>query len=141
MYARVDLEKTNYNKLDNAHVLYSIEPSELNTIYKKYCEYKGFKSVMPIFDSEYTDLRNLVIGYYDNEELVAFSLLKLYDDKNAECLQFAWIYNNPRLRLGIESLKHECALLKERGFKYLYLGKADEYKKEIDGFEILGPLK
>ena len=43
------------------------------------------------------------------------------------------------LVFGIKSLKHECALYKARGFKYLYLGGADEYKKQIDGFEILGP--
>lgn len=94
---------------------------------------------MPIFDSEYTDPKSNVIGYYDNDDLVAFSLVRCYSDTEAECVQFAWDYNNPKLSLGIASLKNECAVYKRLGFKYLYLGGADEYKKQIDGFEILGP--
>jgi hypothetical protein len=45
------------------------------------------------------------------------------------------------MRLGIESMKTECAIYKARGFEYLYLEQANLYKKDIDGFEILGPLK
>lgn len=95
---------------------------------------------MPIFDSEYTDNNNDVIGYYDNSSLVAFSLIKKYDHQNVEALQFAWTYHRPRSRLGIESLQHECAFYRELGYKYLYLGGADEYKKQIQGFEILGTI-
>jgi hypothetical protein len=95
---------------------------------------------MPIFASEYTDSKSDVIGYYNNEKLVAFSLIKRYSDVEAECVQFAWDYVNPNLRLGISSLKNECAVYKRLGFRYLYLGGADEYKKNIDGFEILGPV-
>ena len=93
---------------------------------------------MPIFDSEYTDPGNRIIGYYVNGELVAFSLIKLFNKYNAECVQFAWDYGNHKLRLGIISLKHECAVFKDLGFSYLYLGGADEYKQKLDGFEILG---
>jgi hypothetical protein len=46
---------------------------------------------------------------------------------------------NPELKLGISSLKSECAYYKSQGFCYYYLGGADEYKRQIDGFEILGP--
>ena len=95
---------------------------------------------MPIFASEYTDHSNDVIGYYDYyDNLIAFSLIRRYDSINAECIQFAWDYAQPKLRLGIESLKHECAIYKDRGFRYLYLGEADEYKSEIQGFETMGP--
>ena len=94
---------------------------------------------MPIFDSQYTDPNTDIIGYYTNNKLVAFSLIRKYDEFNAECVQFAWDYEQPEIRLGIETMKHECALYKSLGYKYLYLGSADEYKKEIDGFEILGP--
>lgn len=81
-----------------------------------------------------------MIGYYDkNDSLIAFSLIRRYDSHDAECIQFAWDYKDPKLRLGIASLKHECALYKDRGFQYLYLGEADEYKSEIDGFETMGP--
>lgn len=95
---------------------------------------------MPIFDSEYTDIKNDIIGYFDNQDLVAFSLLRKFDDKNVEAVQFAWNYHNPKLRLGINSLKQECAIYKELGFKFLYLGQADEYKSHVDGFEILGSI-
>ena len=95
---------------------------------------------MPIFHSEYIDTSNDLIGYYDEDELVAFSMIRRYDRDNAECIQFAWDYKNPKLRLGIRSLEHECAIYKDRGWKYLYLGEADEYKKKIQGFEMLGNI-
>lgn len=113
--------------------------NELELLYNRYCVYKKFKSVMPIFSEEYTEPTNDVIGYYHNSKLVAFSLIHRYNNKNAEAVQFAWDYANPELKLGIASLKNECAIYKARGFDYLYLGSADEYKKKIDGFEILGP--
>ena len=95
---------------------------------------------MPIFDSEYVDIKNDIIGYFDKDTLVAFSLLRRYNQFDVEALQFAWTYHEPKLRLGIESLKHECAVYKNLGYKFLYLGEADEYKSEIDGFEKLGPV-
>jgi hypothetical protein len=82
-----------------------------------------------------------MIGYYDNNLLVAWSLIRRFDHENALCDQFAWTYHNPKSRLGIESLKTECAIYKARGFKFLYLEQAHLYKSEIDGFEILGPLE
>ena len=96
---------------------------------------------MPIFDSRYTDPMTDVLGYYDRDKLVAFSLIRRFDEHNALCDQFAWNYNNPKLRLGIETMKTECAIYKERGFKYLYLEQAHLYKSQIDGFELLGPLE
>ena len=140
-FARIDLSKTNYKT--NVQWEYLGEPdiAKLNSIYRDYCKYKHFASVMPIFDSRYTDLSTDVIGYYDGDQLVAFSLIRRYDDKNALCDQFAWNYNNPKLRLGIETMKAECAIYKQRGFQYLYLEQAHLYKSEIDGFEILGPLE
>ena len=140
LYARINLAGTNYQKLDCQRILDSVPVLELQGIYKKYCDHKRFKSGMPIFDSEFTDPKNDVIGYYDRDKLVAFSLMRRYDADNVEAIQFAWDYANPKLRLGIASLKSECAVYKERGFKYLYLGEADGYKSDIDSFELLGPL-
>jgi hypothetical protein len=96
---------------------------------------------MPIFDSEYTDPRNDVIGYWDQDSLVAFSIVRRFDNKNAQCIQFAWTYSNPRMRLGIESLKTECAIYRDCGFEYLYLDQAHEYKQQFQGFELLGPME
>ena len=141
MYARIDLSKTNYthNEID-WRILSNPNPDELNEIYTAYCRYKAFKSVMPIFDSEYFDSRCDVIGYYEDKQMVAFSLIRKFDHDNIEAVQFAWNYQNPKLQLGIKSLKNECAIYKKLGYKYLYLGHADSYKSKIDGFEILGPL-
>lgn len=140
-YARINLSKTNYNpsKL-NWQYLRNFDIDQLSTIYQQYCSYKKFASVMPIFDSEYTDSKNDVIGYFDSKVLVAFSILRRYDTSNVEAIQFAWTYHKPKLRLGIESLKQECAIYKRLGYSFLYLGEADDYKSQIDGFEILGPI-
>lgn len=142
-YARIDLSKTFYRMISTSRlILPNGNIEQLNEIYKTYCRYKKFKSVMPIFDSEYTDPNNRVHGYYhpdDDNKLIAFSLIRIYDDENVEAIQFAWNYEEPDLNLGIRSLAHECAFYKAAGFKYLYLGGADEYKNQFDGFEILGP--
>lgn len=140
MYARINLDKTFYKKINDSKFLKPVPINSLQGIYKEYCDYKKFKSVMPIFNSEFTDTKNDVIGYFDNQQLVAFSLLRRFDNTNVEAVQFAWNYNNPKLNLGINSLKSECAIYKELGFKHLYLGSADEYKTKIDGFEILGSI-
>ena len=139
-FARIDLSKNT----DQATVrwAYLTDPDipVLNDIYRTYCIYKHFASVMPIFDSQYCDPDTDVIGYYDNDLLVAFSLIKRYDNENALCAQFAWNYKKPKLRLGIESLRTECAIYRERGFRYLYLDQAHLYKQGITGFELLGPI-
>ena len=140
-FARIDLSKTNYESTVKWEYLHEPDIPKLNTIYRDYCKYKHFVSVMPIFDIRYTDPMTDVIGYYDHDKLVAFSLIKRYDKENALCDQFAWNYNNPRLRLGIETMKTECAIYKDRGYKFLYLEQAHLYKSEIQGFELLGPLE
>ena len=140
-YARINLKMTSYPQLKTGwKYLHGFSVEQLNEIYKKYCRYKKFESVMPIFISEYTDLHSDVMGYYDGDRLVAFSLIKVHDHESVECVQFAWDYENPKLRLGIESLKHECAMYRDKGYRYMYLGEADEYKSQIEGYEELGPI-
>ena len=140
-YARIDLAKTTYQAAVPWQYLRDPNVAELNDIYRTYCIHKKFGSVMPIFDSQYTDPNTDVIGYYDAEQLVAFSLIKRYDTQNALCAQFAWTYSRPQLRLGIESLKTECAIYRDRGFRYLYLDQAHLYKQDFEGFELLGSMK
>lgn len=139
-FARIDLEKTSYQPTVDWYYIREPDIAELNDIYRTYCIYKHFASVMPIFDSQYTDPDTDIIGYRDQGKLVAFSLMKRYDDKNLLASQFAWNYRKPKLRLGISSLQTECAIYRERGFKYLYLDQAHLYKQNFQGFEILGPL-
>jgi len=142
-YARINLNETNYIAMPNDNFKFinhvDLIP-KLFEIYQKYCTYKKFTSVMPLFYQQFCDTSIDVIGYYDDQKLIAFSLIKRYGLENAEVLQFAWDYSAPKLRLGINSLKNECAIYKAQGFKYLYLGSADDYKSQLDGYEILGPL-
>jgi hypothetical protein len=93
---------------------------------------------MPIFIEDFRE--SDMLGYYDNGELVAWSMILRYPSQlSVTADQFAWNYKNPSLELGYNSLKNECAYYKELGYEYLYLHGVDEYKKEFDGFEILGP--
>lgn len=141
-FARIDLALTDYTESVRWHYLKPTPEvcAELDEIYRRYCIYKRFASVMPMFHSRYLDKMADIIGYYDNDKLEAWSLIRRYDGGNALCDQFAWTYHNPKLRMGIETLKTECAIYKAQGFNYLYLEQAHLYKSEIDGFEILGPM-
>lgn len=140
-FARINLKQTTYVPSVDWYYITDPDISQLNNIYKTYCIYKNFTSVMPIFDSQYTDPTVDVIGYREQNELVAFSLMKRFDDQNVLASQFAWTYADPKTRLGIESLKTECAIYRERGFQYLYLDQAHLYKQNFQGFEILGALQ
>lgn len=140
-YARIRLQDTTYTPSVEWRYLNNPNIIELNQIYRRYCDYKRFASVMPIFDSQYLDPESDIIGYYDADKLVAFSLIKRFDSSNAQAMQFAWSYHKPKLRLGIASLQTECAIYRDRGFEFLYLDQADNYKSKIQGFEILGPLQ
>ena len=139
-FARICLEQTTYTPTVVWEYITKPDIAVLRDIYRTYCIYKHFASVMPLFDSQFTDPGTDVVGYYEDQQLVAFSLMKRYDTKNVLASQFAWSYHNPRTRLGIESLKTECAIYRDRGFEYLYLDQAHLYKQGLEGFELLGPL-
>ena len=140
-FARIRLEDTTYQPSVEWEYLREPNIPLLQDIYRTYCIYKHFASVMPLFDSQFTDSDTDVIGYREDGKIVAFSLMKRYDKQNVLASQFAWTYHNPRTRLGVESLKTECAIYRERGFKYLYLDQAHLYKQGLEGFEILGTLQ
>lgn len=140
-FARINLDQTTYQPTVSWTYLREPNIAQLRDIYRTYCIYKHFASVMPLFDNQFTDPMTDVIGYQDQGQLVAFSLMKRYDDRNVLASQFAWTYHNPRTRLGIESLKTECAIYRERGFQYLYLDQAHLYKQDLEGFELLGPMQ
>jgi hypothetical protein len=140
-FARIDLSKTTYQTSVDWEYLREPNLAQLKDIYRTYCIYKHFASVMPLFDSQFTDPMTDVIGYKEHGELVAFSLMKRLDNENVLASQFAWTYHNPKTRLGIESLKTECAIYRDRGYKFLYLDQAHLYKQNLEGFEILGPIQ
>ena len=142
LFARIDLSQTDYQPTVVYRYLDATEDNirACQDIYRTYCIYKHFASVMPLFASRLQDPQADILGYYDGTDLVAFSLIRRYDEHNALCDQFAWTYHRPRMRLGIETMKTECAIYRQRGFRYLYLEQAHLYKSEIAGFEILGPM-
>lgn len=93
---------------------------------------------MPIFIEDIQGSE--ILGYFDNGKLVAWSMMLLYPSQlSVTADQFAWNYENPKIRLGIASLENECAYYKELGYHYLYLHGTDSYKKDFDGFEVVGP--
>ncbi len=140
-YARINLTQTTYRPTVIWEYLLEPNIAQLQDIYRTYCIYKHFASVMPLFNSQFTDPNTDVIGYREQGELVAFSLMRRLDDENVLASQFAWTYHNPRTRLGVESLKTECAIYRDRGYKFLYLDQAHLYKQGLEGFEILGPAQ
>ena len=140
-FARIDLAQTTYRPTVTWEYLLEPNIDQLKDIYRTYCIYKHFASVMPLFNSQFTDPATDVIGYREQGELVAFSLMRRLDEENVLASQFAWTYRNPRTRLGVESLKTECAIYRDRGYKFLYLDQAHLYKQGLEGFEILGPVQ
>lgn len=140
IYSRVNLAATRYQPQTVWDYITQPNLDELDRIYHTYCRYRQFASVMPLFANDYLDANTDIIGYRDHGQLVAFSLIRHLDQHNVYATQFAWTYHNPKLRLGIMSLQTECAIYRDRGFQYLYLGAADHYKQQIQGYETLGPL-
>jgi hypothetical protein len=140
-FARIRLEETTYQPTVAWEYIREPNIAQLQDIYRTYCIYKHFASVMPLFASQFTDPDTDVIGYREEGQIVAFSLMKRYDQENVLASQFAWTYHNPRTRLGIESLRTECAIYRDRGYKFLYLDQAHLYKQGLEGFEILGHLE
>ena len=137
-FSRINLAKTNYQEIPHK-IITEPDYHALQTIYYDYTVHKGFESCMPIQNEEFDE--GIIFGYYDNNELVAFTMASLLNDENTYSDQFAWNYNNPKLRLGIRSIQNECAVLKKMGVKYYYLGEHNDYKAQFDGYEICGKLQ
>lgn len=136
MYYRIDLEKTNYKEIEYK-ILNESSYENLVEIYKKYLIYKNFEGALPIYLEDVQQSNSEIIGYFDKQELVAFSLILLYPSrKSVTADQFAWDYKNPKLKLGYKSIRSECARYKRLGFKYFHLGDYYNYKADLKGFEI-----
>ena len=96
MFCRIKLKDTNYQDVSNYKLLDSSFYDECFEIYRKYCEYKNFDSVIPIFREEFEQNNCDIVGYYDNDKLVAFSLVYRFDSLNSVygCL----LYTSPSPR-------------------------------------------
>lgn len=135
MTTRINLKNTNYKTID--YKLLSAEHfDECEQIYKEYIQYKKFDTIYPIFEEDWS--KGTIFGYYDNNQLTAWSAYYEYPSKStAHADQFAWNYKNPKLKLGYKSLRSEIAYFKSKGFDYLILGDIYSYKQEIQGFEYI----
>ena len=90
-YCRIDLSKTNYTILSNSRLLKDPDVELCRHIYRQYCAYKGFKSVEPLFNLDFTMLYNDVIGYFDGNHMVAFSLVNNYAaERSVYAMQFCF---------------------------------------------------
>lgn len=139
-FGRIDLANTTYTITLDAHLLNPVPIDEINRVYKKYCSYKNFKSVMPMTPGRFDVPGTEVYGYYEQDKLIAWSMYRIWDDKNIVVDHHAWDYNNPKLRIGLRSLQNECALYRDRGFQFMYFESVAPYMAHLQGFEILGTL-
>jgi len=138
LFSRINLLKTNYDILSRAKLLHEPDYNVLKNIYDRYCNHKKFIDPIPFILDKYTCNNRDIIGYYNKENLVAYSLILKYPDEHSVLSdQFAWDYYDPKLRLGIKSLEHECAFYKSLGYNYLYLGEHSKYKSKFAGYELL----
>jgi hypothetical protein len=139
-FGRIDLTKTTYNIILDAHLLNPVPIDEINQVYETYCLYKNFKSVMPLVPGRFTIPGTEVLGYYDQNKLIAWSMYRIWDSKSIVIDHHAWDYSNPKLRIGLHSLENECALYRDRGYRYMYFEFITPYMMDLQGFEILGTL-
>ena len=137
MFCRIRLKDTNYQEYHNYRILDGSSFNRCLEIYKQYVTYKKFKDIVPIFVEEFELPHSDVIGYYDGNELVAFTLAYRFKSANSVWAdQFAWDYKNKKLGLGHIANKNEIALYKRLGFDYFYLGESSDCKAKLDGYEI-----
>ena len=137
MFCRIRLKDTNYQEYHNYRILDGSSFNRCLEIYKQYVTYKKFKDIVPIFVEEFELPHSDVIGYYDGNELVAFTLAYRFKSVNSVWAdQFAWNSKNKKLGLGHIANKSEIALYKRLGFDYFYLGESSDYKAKLDGYEI-----
>ena len=140
-FGRIDLHETRYvSDLEWA----PLDPPPVNDmqrVYRDYCLHKHFQSVMPLVPGRLTAAGTEIIGYHDRDRLVAWSMYRIWDEENVLSDHFAWDYRNPRLRLGIRSIENECAIYRDRGYRWMYFEAVEPYMLDLQGFEILGPVR
>lgn len=138
-FGRVDLDTISYRPtLDWQYLTMPLHWPRCLEIYQRYCQVRGFSSVMPLLMPRLSDASSDVIGYWCDQQLVAWSLVRRFGTESVLLDQFAWDYSQPRQRVGIRSLRQECWLYQSCGFRWLYLEQADIYQPHLPELEILG---
>jgi hypothetical protein len=140
-FACIDLSQVTYQVSLESELLDPVPVDEVQRVYRAYCAYKKFHSVMPMIPGRFLVPGTEVWGYQDHNQLVAWSMYRVWDAHSVVCDHHAWDYQNPQLQLGIRSFKNECAIYRDRGFKFMYFESVASYMFDIEGFKILGPLE
>ena len=83
MYCRIRLKDTNYQEYSNYRILGSSSFDKCLEIYREYVTYKKFDDVVPIFQEEFELPHSDIIGYYDGNDLVAFTLAYKFKSVNS----------------------------------------------------------
>lgn len=140
IFGRINLKLTSYTVKLNAKLLDPVPIEEIKRVYKEYCVYKKFTSVVPIIPGRFLMPGTEVLGYFEQDKLIAWSMYRIWDEKNIVSDYHAWDYKNPNLRIGQISLENECALYREQGYHFMYFESVETYMQNLQGFEILGGL-
>lgn len=140
-FGRIDLQQTQYVSDVEWQLLDPVPVDDVQQVYRDYCVHKHFQSVMPLVPGRLVAADTEIIGYHDQGRLVAWSMYRVWDNHHILSDHFAWDYRNPKLRLGIRSIENECAIYRDRGYRYMYFEAVEPYMLDLQGFEILGPLK
>ena len=83
MYCRIRLQETNYQEYHNYRILGSSSFERCMEVYKDYIRYKKFEDTVPIFREEFELPHTDIIGYYDGNELAAFTLAYKFKSVNS----------------------------------------------------------
>jgi hypothetical protein len=139
-FGRIRLADVSYSRNLACEILDPVPVTDVLRVYRDYCVHKHFQSVMPMLPGRLTAPDTEIIGYQDQGRLVAWSMYRIWDAENILCDHHAWDYRNPRLRLGARSLDNECAIYRDRGYRWMYFESVEPYMLDLEGFEILGPI-
>ena len=120
-FGRVNLAQTHYASDLDWQYLDPPPINDLKRVYRDYCRHKHFHSVMPMIAGRFTVPGTEIIGYHHDGHLVAWSMYRVWDEHHVLSDHFAWDYREPHMRLGIRSIKNECAIYRDRGFQWMYL--------------------
>ena len=141
-FGRICLDSSTYQQDIAFEILDPVPVNDVLRVYRTYCLHRHFQSVMPMIPGRLTAAGTEIIGYRDSTgRLMAWSMYRVWDNENVLSDHFAWDYRDPRLRLGIRSIENECAIYRDRGYRWMYFEAVEPYMLDLQGFEIMGPMK
>ena len=140
-FGRIDLQRTGYAVELDWELLDPVPINDVLRVYRDYCAHKHFLSVMPMIPGRLTAPGTEIIGYRQHDQLVAWSMYRIWDHHNILSDHHAWDYREPKLRLGFRSIETECAIYRDRGYRFMYFESVQPYMLDLQGFETLGALK